>query len=104
MVTKIKSSDSSRLTRITGRRVTSSRGRTAARTTAASSRRDDVIVSKASRTINMADEVAHSAPEVRMALVAPIREAIANGKYQVDSVAVADKILRHVIMERRKVM
>ncbi|MBF0109829.1 MAG: flagellar biosynthesis anti-sigma factor FlgM [Magnetococcales bacterium] len=103
MVTKIKSSDGNRLNRITGRRISGARGKGAARTTA-SNRQDDVAVSRISRTINMADEVAHTAPNIRAAVVAPIREAIANGQYQVDSVAVADKILRHVLQERRKVM
>ncbi|HIJ83496.1 MAG: anti-sigma-28 factor, FlgM [Magnetococcales bacterium] len=104
MVTKIKSSDGNRLNRITGRRVSGSRGGTTAKTASSSNRRDDVAVSRISRTINMADEVAHAAPDVRQSIVAPIREAIANGEYQVDSLAVADKILRHVLLERRKVM
>lgn len=104
MVTKIKSTDSNRLTRITGRRVSGSTGAKPTARSGSPTRRDDVSVSNISRTINLADEIAHASPDVRTAKVAPIREAIANGNYQVDSVAVADKILRHVLMERRKVI
>ncbi|MBF0141374.1 MAG: flagellar biosynthesis anti-sigma factor FlgM [Magnetococcales bacterium] len=103
MVTKIKSTDVSRLGRITGRKVSGTQGRTGTIISAAPpKRRDDIAVSPIARAINMADEVAHAAPDVRAARVAPIREAIANGEYKVDSVSVADKILRQVIMERRK--
>lgn len=104
MVTKIKSTDSNRLNRITGRRASGTTGGKTAARLSSPTRRDDVSVSNISRTINMADEVAHASPDIRTAKVAPIREAIANGNYQVDSVAVADKILRHVLMERRKVI
>lgn len=103
MVTKIKSTDVSRLGRITGRKVSGSKGKTGTILTAGTpKRRDDVVVSPIARAINMADDVAHAAPDVRAARVAPIREAIANGDYKVDSVAVADRILRQVIMDQRK--
>ncbi|MBF0422197.1 MAG: flagellar biosynthesis anti-sigma factor FlgM [Magnetococcales bacterium] len=106
MVTKIKGSDVNRLGRITGRRLSGAKGRAGSRISGSvnANRRDDVVVSPLSRTINLADEVAHAAPGIREAIVAPIREAIANGEYKVDSVAVADKILRQVLMDRKKVM
>ena len=102
MVTRIKNRDVGRLNRISGSRVSKSNGKAPAASTAKSKRQDDVEVSSLSRTIGMADEAAQAAPDVRLELVAPIREALANGTYEVSKLDVADSILRRVLMERKK--
>lgn len=104
MVTRIKNIDVNRLNRIAGSRVSKAKGKAASSSSASNkaSRQDDVDVSSLSRTIGMAGEAAQSAPDVRSELIAPIREALANGKYEISSLDVADKILRQVLMERKK--
>ncbi|MBF0454212.1 MAG: flagellar biosynthesis anti-sigma factor FlgM [Magnetococcales bacterium] len=102
MVTRIKNVDVGRLNRISGSRVSKAKGGAVSRPTAKAGRKDDVDVSSLSRTIGLAGEAAQSAPDVRSELVAPIREALANGKYEVSSLDIADKILRQVLMERKR--
>ncbi len=99
MVTRIKSRNVGQLGRIPGK---GKPARSRARSTGSSTRSDDVKFSSDARTIGRADEVINAAPEVRMELVEPIREALAGGRYNVSSIDVADKILRQVLMERKK--
>lgn len=104
MVTRIKNVDVDRLNRISGTKVSKPKqnGEGVARPRSQAKRQDDVEVSSLSRTIGLAGEAARSATNVRAELIGPIREALANGKYEVSSLDVADKILRQVLMERKK--
>ncbi|MGN7611759.1 flagellar biosynthesis anti-sigma factor FlgM [Magnetococcales bacterium HHB-1] len=63
---------------------------------------DDVSVSSEARLIHSASEAAQQAPEMRMERVEPLRDALQSGRYSVDSLDVADKILREVLMERKQ--
>nr|CRH04267.1 Anti-sigma-28 factor, FlgM [Candidatus Magnetococcus massalia] len=63
--------------------------------------KDDVALSDGARVLRQAGEAAHEAPEIRMEMVQPIKEALAAGKYSVSSLDVADKMLRQVLMERK---
>ncbi|MBF0311204.1 MAG: flagellar biosynthesis anti-sigma factor FlgM [Magnetococcales bacterium] len=100
---KIKGVDSNKLGRITGRRVGSAGAleRYAAQS-APKSRKDDVEVSPGARLISGASERAQSAPDIRLEVVEPIREALAAGRYSVSNLDVADKILRRVLSEGKR--
>ncbi|MEO5331035.1 MAG: flagellar biosynthesis anti-sigma factor FlgM [Magnetococcus sp. YQC-5] len=100
MVTRIKSVNVGQLGRISRKRVSGKTSSTSS--SGASSKADDTSFSPGARILGMADEAVHLAPDVRMDLVEPIREALADGRYQVSSLDVADKILRQVLMERKK--
>ena len=101
MVTRIKSVTVSKLGRIAGQRTPKTEtGATAS--TSATARSDDVVFSSDARAIGKADEAIGQAPDVRMELVTPIREALVAGRYHVSSLDVADKILRQVLMDRKK--
>ncbi|MBF0128004.1 MAG: flagellar biosynthesis anti-sigma factor FlgM [Magnetococcales bacterium] len=100
MVTRIKSVNVGQLGRISRKRVGGKSGGASA--SSSSGRADDASFSPGARTLGMADEIINTAPEVRMELVEPIREALAGGRYHVSSLDVADKILRQVLMERKK--
>jgi negative regulator of flagellin synthesis FlgM len=102
MVTRIKNRDVGRLNRISGSRVSQAKGSNTSNAASKNSRQDDVSVSSLSRSIGMAGEAVNSAPDIRSELIAPIREALANGNYEVSNLDVADKILRQVLMERKK--
>jgi flagellar biosynthesis anti-sigma factor FlgM len=102
MVTRIKNRDVGRLNRISGTRVSKGQGQGSAGKTSKSQRQDDVSVSSLSRSIGMAGEAAHAAPDIRSELISPIQEALANGNYEVSNLDIADKILRQVLMERKK--
>jgi negative regulator of flagellin synthesis FlgM len=102
MVTRIKNVDVGRLSRISGARMSKAKGAGPSKSAPKSGRQDDVNVSPLSRTIGLAGDAAQAAPDVRSELIAPIREALANGKYEVSSLDIADKILRQVLMERKK--
>jgi flagellar biosynthesis anti-sigma factor FlgM len=102
MVTRIKNRDVGRLNRISGSRLSKAKGKMAANSASKTSRQDDVDVSALSRTIGLVGETIQAAPDVRTELIAPIREALANGKYEVSNLDVADKILRQVLLERKK--
>ncbi len=101
MVTRIKNRDVGRLNRISGSRVSQAKGGRSAKASS-TNRQDGVSVSSLSRSIGMAGEAIQSAPNVRSELIAPIREALANGSYEVSNLDVADKILRQVLMERKR--
>ncbi|MBF0179679.1 MAG: flagellar biosynthesis anti-sigma factor FlgM [Magnetococcales bacterium] len=100
MVTRIKSVNVGQLGRISRKRVGGKAGGTSGG--GAASRADDAVFSPGARTLGLADEAINGAPEIRMELVEPIREALAGGRYQVSSLDVADKILRQVLMERKR--
>ncbi|MBF0185302.1 MAG: flagellar biosynthesis anti-sigma factor FlgM [Magnetococcales bacterium] len=101
MVTRIKSVTVGKLGRIARQR--STRNDTGSGSTISSaSRSDDVAFSSDARMIGKADEAVNQAPEIRMELVGPIREALMAGRYHVSSLDVADKILRQVLLERKK--
>ncbi|MBF0428436.1 MAG: flagellar biosynthesis anti-sigma factor FlgM [Magnetococcales bacterium] len=100
MVTRIKSVNVGQLGRISRKRTG---GKTSGSTSSTSSARaDDASFSPGARTMGMANDAINDAPDIRADLVEPIREAVANGRYQVSSLDVADKILRQIIMERKK--
>ena len=101
MVTRIKSVTVGKLARISGQRAPKTESGAAA-TVSATSRSDDVIFSSDARLIGKADEAVDQAPDIRMELVGPIREALVAGRYHVSSLDVADKILRQVLMDRKK--
>ncbi|MBF0162034.1 MAG: flagellar biosynthesis anti-sigma factor FlgM [Magnetococcales bacterium] len=103
MVTRIKSVTVGKLGRIAGQRAPKS-GTDSAAATSSAVRSDDVVFSADARAIGRADEVVAQAPDVRMELVGPIREALMAGRYQVSSLDVADKILRQVLMDRKKAL
>ncbi|MBF0212307.1 MAG: flagellar biosynthesis anti-sigma factor FlgM [Magnetococcales bacterium] len=100
MVTRIKSVNVGQLGRISRKRTGGKSGEGVAGS--AASRADDAEFSSGARTLGLADEAIQAAPDVRVELVEPIREALAGGRYQVSSLEVADKILRQVLMERKK--
>lgn len=101
MVTRVKSVTVGKLSRVSGNRA--SRGKNGASAGVSSAARgDDVIFSSDARTVGKADEVIGQAPNVRLELVDPIREAMADGRYSVNSLDVADKILRQVLMDRKR--
>jgi negative regulator of flagellin synthesis FlgM len=102
MVTRIKNRDVGRLSRISGSRISKAPGGTASSQASKASRNDDVSVSALSRNIGLAGESLQSAPDVRSELIDPIREALANGNYEISNLDIADKILRQVLMERKK--
>ncbi len=56
-----------------------------------------VVLSRASKEVQLAKEVIASAPEVREDKVAAIREKIESGSYQVDNQAVAEKLVNSFI-------
>lgn len=99
MVTRIKSVNVGQLGRISRKRTGGKSGGAAG---SGAARADDAEFSSGARILGLAGEAIHSAPEVRVELVEPIREALADGRYQVSSLDVADKILRQVLMERKK--
>ncbi|MEO5340175.1 MAG: flagellar biosynthesis anti-sigma factor FlgM [Magnetococcus sp. MYC-9] len=101
MVTRIKSVTVGKLGRIAGQRAPRAES-DATQSASDVPRGDDVVFSSDARVIGKADEAVGRAPDVRMELVAPIREALMAGKYRVSSLDVADKILRQVLMERKK--
>ncbi|MBF0446700.1 MAG: flagellar biosynthesis anti-sigma factor FlgM [Magnetococcales bacterium] len=102
MVTRIKNVDAGRLNRISGTRVSKAKEQSTSGRSSKSSRQDDVNVSSLSRSIGLAGEAVRTAPDVRSELIGPIREALANGKYEVSNLDIADRILRQVLMERKK--
>ncbi|MBF0620290.1 MAG: flagellar biosynthesis anti-sigma factor FlgM [Magnetococcales bacterium] len=97
---KIKGVNVSKLDRISGGRVPPAKNQSANRT--AGARRDDVNLSSGARAISNAGEVAKSASDIRMDRVKPIRDALNAGQYSVNSLDVADKILRQVLMEGKR--
>ncbi len=101
MVTRIKSVNVGQLGRISRKRTGGGKSSSAS-SGASSSRADDASFSPGGRTLALAGEAISTAPDVRMDLVEPIREALAGGRYKVSSLDVADKILRQVLMERKK--
>ncbi|MBF0627912.1 MAG: flagellar biosynthesis anti-sigma factor FlgM [Magnetococcales bacterium] len=105
MVTRIKSVNVGQLGRISRKRTGGKSGAgvgSAGAGSAGAGRADDAEFSSGARTLGLAGEAIHAAPDVRVELVEPIREALAGGRYQVSSLEVADKILRQVLMERKK--
>ncbi|MEO5362174.1 MAG: flagellar biosynthesis anti-sigma factor FlgM [Magnetococcus sp. DMHC-8] len=102
MVTRIKSVTVGKLGRIAGQRTTPKSDAGSAATVSSASRGDDVVFSSDARLIGRADEVVGQAPDIRMELVGPIREAVMAGRYNVSSLDVADKILRQVLLDRKK--
>jgi negative regulator of flagellin synthesis FlgM len=56
-----------------------------------------VILSRASKEMQLAREAIASAPEVREDKVAAIREKIESGNYQIDNQAVAEKMVNAFI-------
>ena len=100
MVTRIKGRNVDQLGRVPGKGKPARSGPRASGSQ--SSRSDGVHFSSDARTISRADEVIGGAPDVRMDLVEPIREALAGGRYNVSSIDVADKILRQVLMDRKR--
>ncbi|MBF0156220.1 MAG: flagellar biosynthesis anti-sigma factor FlgM [Magnetococcales bacterium] len=104
MVTKIKSTNTGQLGRITGRRVAARGKAGGSGKSRDSGRQDDVAISTISRTIGAAGEAITQAPDVRVELVEPIREALAGGRYNISSLDVADKILRQVLQDRKSRM
>jgi flagellar biosynthesis anti-sigma factor FlgM len=102
MVTRIKSVTVGKLGRIARQRSTRS-GAGDSATVSSAGRSDDVAAfSSDARLIGKADETVNQAPEIRMELVGPIREALMAGRYHVSSLDVADKILRQVLLDRKK--
>ncbi|WP_130472141.1 flagellar biosynthesis anti-sigma factor FlgM [Candidatus Magnetaquicoccus inordinatus] len=101
MVTRIKSVAVGKLGRI-GRQRATRAGSGSDAAVSAAGRSDDVAFSSDARLIGKADEAVNQAPEIRMELVGPIREALMAGRYHVSSLDVADKILRQVLLERKK--
>lgn len=101
MVTRIKSVTVGKLGRIAGQRAPKSDSGAPAAVSSAP-RSDDVVFSSDARVIAKVDEVVSQAPDIRMELVGPIREALMAGRYHVSSLDVADKILRQVLMDRKK--
>ncbi|MBF0339567.1 MAG: flagellar biosynthesis anti-sigma factor FlgM [Magnetococcales bacterium] len=100
MVTRIKSVNVGQLGRISRKRAGGKSGDSVAGS--GSARADDANFSSGARTMGLAGEAINAAPDVRVELVEPIREALADGRYHVSSLDVADKILRQVLMERKK--
>lgn len=101
MVTRIKSVNVGQLGRIS--RSKRGGGKSGGATSSiSSSRADDASFSAGGRILGMAGDAVNAAPDVRMDLVEPIREALADGRYHVSSLDVADKILRQVLLERKK--
>ncbi len=106
MVTRIKSVTVGKLGRISGQRApkSGSSGSSGSTVVSSANRSDDVVFSSDARVIGRADETVGQAPDIRMELVGPIREAVMSGRYHVSSLDVADKILRQVLMDRKKSM
>lgn len=101
MVTRVKSVTVGKLGRVSGQRPPMAKGESSA-SVSSTARSDDVVFSSDARAIGKADEVVSQAPDVRVDLVEPIRDAMAAGRYHVPSLDVADKILRQVLMDRKK--
>lgn len=98
---KVKGINVGKLERITAGRVTTGRsGGPGASASAAP--KDDVEVSAGGRLFGMAGEAAQSAPDIRQERIQPIRDSLANGHYDVDSLKIADKLLRQVLLERKR--
>ena len=101
MVARIKSVTVGKLGRVSGQRASrASSGSPAGVSPAA--RSDGVEFSPDARAIGRADEVVSKTPDVRMEVITPIREALADGRYHVASLDVADKILRQVLLDRKR--
>lgn len=63
---------------------------------------DDVALSPTGRLVGAAGEAVNAAADVRPERVQPLRASIAAGDYDVNSIQVADRILRMVLTERRR--
>ncbi len=101
MVTRIKSVTVGKLSRVSGQRASKARSGSSAGVSSVT-RSDDVNFSSDARSIGRADEVVSQTPDVRMEVITPIREALADGRYHVASLDVADKILRQVLLDRKR--
>ena len=101
MVTRVKSVTVGKLGRVSGQRTSRAKGGNSTKVSS-TARSDDVVFSSDALAIGRADEAVSQAPEVRMELVKPIRDAMAAGRYHVPSLDVADKILRQVLMDRKR--
>ncbi len=58
---------------------------------------DRVEISRAGRDYQVAKSAVEKAPEIREDVVADIRERMANGSYQIDANALAEKLLNGYI-------
>lgn len=60
---------------------------------------EQIALSPKAKGIQKALETVQSSPDIRSEKVAEIKSLIANNSYQIDSEALADKILREIISE-----
>ena len=102
MVTRVKSVAVGKLSRVSRQRASKAKSAGTSSNLSPVARSDGVMFSSDARTIGRADEAISRAPEVRVELLEPIREAVASGRYHVSSLDVADKILRQVLMDRKQ--
>ena len=61
----------------------------------AASKQDSVSLSRAAQSLSQLQARAQTAPDVDESKVAAIRQALAEGRYQVDSQSLAGKMLAH---------
>ena len=62
---------------------------------------ENIALSSRAKDIQKANEIAKSAPDVRVDKVASIKSRIADGSFHVDSRDLAEKILKDIITETR---
>jgi flagellar biosynthesis anti-sigma factor FlgM len=71
------------------------------RTDASAFHREDVVeLSPARLEMNALVQRVHQAPDVRLARVEALRQAVAEGSYHVDAVKLADRLIDHMLGRR----
>lgn len=66
--------------------------------------KDDVALSMEAKMIAQAGDLIKTSPDIRVDKVEPLKASIAEGRYNVDSLNTADKILREVLMEQKQTL
>ena len=66
--------------------------------------KDDVALSMEAKMIAQAGDRIKTSPDIRVDRVEPLKASIAEGRYKMDSLTTADRILREVLMERKQTL